>query len=376
MTTEKHANLRKSLVPAQKADTMIDTVVIGAGQSGLTAAETLTRHGISPVVLEAGNEPVGSWPHYYDSLTLFSPAQHSAIPGLEFPGDPDHYPHRDEVVAYLSRYATTLDADIRTNTPVTHVEAHPDTGFLIHTATGDTLHTVSIVAATGSFANPHTPDLPGQDQFTGTTIHAADYRTPKPFAGQRVIVVGAGNSAVQIAYELTDHATVTLAARHPINFLPQRRNDRDVHHWLVNSGFDLLPPEWLVRYVGATLVMDTGDYQHALDTGRLDYRPMFTHYDTDAVVWADGTREPVDAIIFATGYRPNLGYLTPLDALDNGLPLHTAGISITHPGLVYVGLEFQRSFSSNTLRGAQRDADYVITALAAHTRKAPAAVGL
>ena len=79
-----------------------DVVVIGAGQSGLAAARTLQAHGISPVVLEAGPEPAGSWPRYYDSLALFSPARYSAMPGLDFPGDPGHYPHRDEVVSYLA----------------------------------------------------------------------------------------------------------------------------------------------------------------------------------------------------------------------------------------------------------------------------------
>ncbi|MBF6541168.1 NAD(P)-binding domain-containing protein [Nocardia farcinica] len=125
---------------------MIDAIVIGAGQSGLTAARALTDHHLTPVVLEAGPDPVGSWSHYYDSLTLFSPAQHSTMPGLNFPAEPHHYPHRDEVVDYLRRYAKTLDADIRTHTTVTTVEPHPDQGFVVHTDDGQQLHTAGIVA--------------------------------------------------------------------------------------------------------------------------------------------------------------------------------------------------------------------------------------
>nr|WP_042187493.1 NAD(P)/FAD-dependent oxidoreductase [Kibdelosporangium sp. MJ126-NF4]CEL18132.1 Putative monooxygenase [Kibdelosporangium sp. MJ126-NF4]CTQ90639.1 Putative monooxygenase [Kibdelosporangium sp. MJ126-NF4] len=357
-------------------DTKADVVVIGAGQSGLTAAHTLTTHGLNPLVLEAGPEPVGSWPSYYDSLTLFSPAQHSTMPGLDFPSDPNHYPHRDEVVSYLRHYATTLDAEIRTNTTVTTVQAHDTHGYLVHTAHGETIHTAGIVAATGSFGNPHLPTLPGQDQFTGRVLHVADYRNPKQHHGERVVVVGAGNSAIQVAYELADIATVTLATNRPIAFMPQRRDGQDVHHWLTSTGFDQLPPEWLIHYVGGTLVLDTGDYQAALDNGRMNRRPMFTAFDTDGVIWADGTREQVDTVLFATGYRPHLNYLTPLDTLDNGIPRHSGGISATHPGLVYVGLEFQRSFASNTLRGVHRDAQHVIPALAAHVRDAPTAVGL
>lgn len=355
-----------------------DVVVIGAGQSGLAAARTLQAHGISPVVLEAGAEPAGSWPRYYDSLALFSPARYSAMPGLGFPGDPDHYPHRDEVAAYLRRYAASLGADIRTRSPVTAVQAGDRAGFAVRTAAGQSFHAAGVVAATGSFGNPCVPALPGQDRFAGRLLHVAGYRSPHQHAGERVVVVGAGNSAVQVGYELAQVATVTLATRRPVTFHPQRRGGQDLHHWLVSSGFDLLPPQWLSHYLGDRWVVDTGKYRHALESGQLNRRPMFTGFGPDDVVWPDGTREQVDTVIFATGYCPDLGYLSPLaGALDtDGMPLHSGGISATHPGLVYLGLEFQRSFSSNTLRGVHRDAEHVIIPLAAHVRDAPAAVGL
>ena len=253
-----------------------DVVVIGGGQSGLAAARALQAHGISPVVLEAGPEPAGSWPRYYDSLALFSPARYSSMPGLEFPGQPDHYPHRDEVASYLRRYAASLGADIRTNTRVTAVEAHDQAGFIVRTGTGQAFHAAGVVAATGSFDNPYVPVLPGQDRFTGRLLHVAGYRSPYQHASERVVVVGAGNSAVQVGYELAQVATVTLATRHPVTFHPQCRGGRDLHHWLVTSGFDLLPPEWLRHYLGDHWVVDTGKYRHALETGQMDCRPMFT----------------------------------------------------------------------------------------------------
>jgi putative flavoprotein involved in K+ transport len=354
-----------------------EVVVVGAGQSGLAATRALQAHGIGPVVLEAGPEPAGSWPRYYDSLTLFSPARYSAMPGLDFPGEPDHYPHSDEVARYLRRYAASLGADIRTGTPVTAVEAHDQGGFVVHTTTGQTIRAAGVVAATGSFGHPYLPALPGRDLFTGRLLHVVGYRSPHQHAGERVIVVGGGNSAVQVGYELAQVATVTLATRHPVTFHPQCRDGRDLHHWLVTSGFDLLPPEWLSHYLGDRWVVDTGKYRHALESRQLDRRPMFTGFGTDGVVWPNGTREQVDTVVFATGYRPDLDYLSPLGALDTeGMPRHAGGISATHPGLVYLGLEFQRSFSSNTLRGVHRDAEHVVTPLAAHVRNAPAAVGL
>jgi putative flavoprotein involved in K+ transport len=355
---------------------MHDVVIVGGGQSGLAAARALRRRDLQPVVLESGAEPVGSWPYYYDSLTAFSPVEYSSMPGLRFPGDPDHYPHRDEVVDYLRTYAAGLDVDIRTGTRVTAVESDGQGGFVVHTDGDDELPASAVVAASGSFANPRVPAVRGQDEFGGRVLHVADYRNPKPYADERVVVVGAGNSAVQVGYELADGARVTLATRHPIRFEPQRRKGRDIHYWLAVSGFDDLPPEWLAQLVPTTLVVDCGDYRHAVESGRLDQRPMFTRFNRDGVVWSDGTAEVVDTVLFATGYRPSVDYLQPLGALRDRLPLHSGGLSTTHRGLAYVGLEFQRSFASNTLRGVHRDADHVAAPLAAHVRGAAAMVGL
>ncbi|MEU8224191.1 NAD(P)/FAD-dependent oxidoreductase [Kribbella sp. NPDC048915] len=337
-------------------------VIIGGGQSGLAGAFAARDAGLRPVVLEAGERTVGSWPEYYDSLTLFSPAGYSGFPGAPFPGDPDNYPTRDEVVAYLDRLAAGLDAEIHTNTRVTAVEKD-GTGFLVHTDADVQLQTSAVICASGSFTNPHIPDIPGE--FTGRLLHVAGYRSPKQYAGQRVVVAGAGNSAIQVAYELAEVANTTLAVRRPIQFVPQIRAGRDMHYWLHTLRLDLLPPSVLKRLIRGTPVFDTGIYSNALMSGLLDQRRMFTRFDGDQVVWADGTGERVDAVIFATGYRPNVAYLTGLGALDNtGMPLHKRGLSLTHERLAYLGIEFQRSFSSNTLRGVARDAKYVVRAIA------------
>ncbi|TDE60289.1 NAD(P)/FAD-dependent oxidoreductase [Nonomuraea mesophila] len=355
----------------------MNTIVIGAGQSGLAAAHALLQRGLTPVILEAGEEPTGSWANYYDSLTLFSPAAYSALSGHEFPGDPDHYPTRDEVVAYLRHYADSLGVEIRTGTRVSAVQSDGAGGFLVHPANGDTLQARGVVAASGSFGNPYTPALSGQEGFAGQALHVADYRNPKPYVGQRIVVVGGGNSAVQVAYELAEVADVTIASRQPLQFFPQVVGGKDAHYWHTTTGFDSLPPHWLARIATGTLVMDTGDYAAALTDGRMDRRPLLSAFEGRDVVWADGTREPVDVVIYATGYLPNLNYLASLGALDaNGLPLHADGISTTHPGLAYVGLEFQRSFASNTLRGVHRDAEHIAAPLAAYAGGALAAYGL
>ncbi|CAM5686559.1 flavin-containing monooxygenase [Streptomyces chartreusis] len=344
----------------------IDVAVIGGGQSGLAAAHSLRALGLTPVVLEASEQAAGSWPGYYDSLTLFSPAAHSSLPGMPFGGDPARYPHRDEVVAYLLRHADRLDADIRTRTRVREVRA-ADEGFTLSLADGERVSARAVVAASGTFGRPHRPGLPGLDSFAGKVLHAADYRSPEPYAGQRVVVVGAGNSAVQIAAELAEKARVTLASRHPVRFARQRTFGRDPHWWLTRTGLDMLPVGHLLNAPPRQPVIDDGRYRASIAANAPDQRPIFTGVDGAKVTWADGSTEEVDTVLLATGYRPDLSYLGPLGALDaHGHPRHHEGMSLTHRGLAYVGLEWQRSLSSNSLRGVGRDAARTARRIAAH----------
>jgi DNA-binding CsgD family transcriptional regulator len=147
--------------------------------------------------------------------------------------------------------------------------------------------------------------------------------------------------------------------------------------WMRETGFDSLPAEWLSKIASGSAVVDSVSFQQTLADGLLDVRPMFASLDGDHVAWSHGERERVDAVILATGYRPGLGYLRELGALDPlGAPLHVGGISTTHPGLVYLGLKFQRSFASNTLRGVSADASAVIAPMVAWIRDAPRSIGL
>jgi putative flavoprotein involved in K+ transport len=337
-----------------------DTIVIGAGQAGLAAGYHLTRAGLDFIILEGEAQPGGSWRHYYDSLTLFSPTSRSSLPGMPFPGDRDHYPARDEVTAYLRHYASHFQLPIITDSRVVRVEQAAE-GLRVITQQGASYAGRSVIAATGAFHRPHTPHIPGQDSFQGQILHSAAYRHPAPFQNQRVVVVGAGNSAIQIAVELAQVAHVTLATGQPIRFRPQRLLGRDIHHWARLLGLDRLPlGPWLGSRVGQG-VLDTGVYRVAIAAHQPDRRAMFLRFTPNGVVWADGVEEPIDTLIFATGYVPNLDYLSALGALDNdGHALHRRGMSTTLPRLGYVGLHNQWTYASATLRGVGPDAAYVV----------------
>jgi putative flavoprotein involved in K+ transport len=350
-------------------ETLVDTIVIGAGQAGLATGYHLQRAGRSFLILEANAAPGGSWPHYYDSLRLFSPARYSSLPGLPLPGAPDRYPARDEVVAYLRDYATHFALPIVTGALVAEISRR-DSIFQITTADGRTFHARSLVVATGAFRDQYVPQLPGQDRFRGQILHSADYRNPKPFQGERVVVVGAANSAVQIAVDLVRAARVTLATREPVRFVAQRLFGKDVHFWLRLTGLDYLP----TLSDTSTPVLDTGVYRTAITAGQPAQRPMFTAFVEDGVRWADGLEERVDVVIFATGYRPRFLYLANLGALDvDGHAIQRGGISLTVPGLYFVGQSKQRNFASATLRGVGPDAAVVVRHLARFLQARPAA---
>jgi putative flavoprotein involved in K+ transport len=347
---------------------MYDVVVIGAGQAELAAGYHLKRRDLNFILLEASEMPAGSWPHTYDSLKLFSPAGYSSLPGLKFPGDPERYPTRDEVIKYLTDYGATFELPIRTQTRVQRVERLSE-GFRIITNSGDYVGR-GIISASGSFNRPYVPPVPGREIFKGKIIHSREYRNPAPFKRKRVVVVGAGNSAIQIAVELAKSAHVTLATREPIRYKPQHVLGKDLHFWLKTTGADwLMTSSSMLRSVS---VLDTGMYRRAIEAGQPEHRPMFEQFTETGVVWVDGSEEYVDTVLFATGYRPNLDFLSGIPALDaEGQPQHEKGISTTVPGLYYVGLSHQRGLASATLRGVGPDANYVIHHLIKALQGAP-----
>ncbi len=339
---------------------ILDTIVIGGGQAGLTSGYHLQKSGLRFLILEASAQVGGSWSLYYDSLKLFSPAGFSSLSGLKFPGEQNRYPHRDEVVQYIKDYSKQFQLSVRTNQRVGSVEKGRE-GFIVRTMTGDVFQARTIINATGSFNNPFIPSIAGQEQFKGLTLHSSEYKNSQRFLNQRVVVVGRGNSAVQIAVELSEVSQTTLAVLRPVQFIKQRIWGKDLHFWIKLIGFDSFP-FWRIRKTApsSSAVNDTGQYKERLTAGKPDQQPMFKSLYQDGVIWTNGVKEPVDAIIYATGYRPQFPYLEAIGALDmEGTPAHKAGIS-NIPGLYYVGLEGQRSFASATLRGVGPDAQYVV----------------
>ncbi len=168
----------------------LDVLIIGGGQAGLAVGYYLRRTGMSFAILDAGEGPGGAWRCGWDSLHAFSPARYSSLPGRVMPGGPDKYPTRDEVVGYLADYEERYG--LLVHRPV-RVEAVERRGEVLAAKIGHTwVKARVVVSATGTWTRPYVPDYPGRERFRGEHVHSAFYRSPEPYAGKRVLVVGGG----------------------------------------------------------------------------------------------------------------------------------------------------------------------------------------
>ncbi|MEV7214089.1 ArsO family NAD(P)H-dependent flavin-containing monooxygenase [Kitasatospora cineracea] len=335
-------------------------LVVGGGQAGLAAGYYLRRAGLDFEILDASTAPGGSWQHSWDTLRLFSPAAHSSLPGRPMPGQPgQEYPDAAHTAAYLADYEKRYDLPVTRPVRVERIEDAGDGGLLARTDSG-TWHTRALVMATGTWQRPFVPALPGLHEYTGRQLHTHDYRSASEFTGQRVLVVGGGNSGAQIAADLTATATVRWATLRPPRFLPDEIDGRAL--------FDLATR----RVQGDGLrISDLGDIvatppvRIARDAGRLAARPMFDHLDAEGAVWEDGERWPCDSIVWCTGFRPDLRPLSGLGLRGAAGRVPTDGTrALADPRIHLLGYGDWTGPASATLIGVGRTARTAVEQIA------------
>lgn len=337
----------------------VDVVVIGGGQAGLAAGYHLRRRGLGFVVLDAGPAPGGSWQHMWDSLHLFSPADHSSLPGRLMPAQPGRtYPDARHVVDYLTDYEKRYDLPVQHGARVHSV--HREGDRLLTESDAGAWRTRAVISATGTWSRPFFPAVPGRTAFTGRQLHTVNYRAPADFTDQRVIVVGGGNSGAQIAADLTldGRAQVTWATRRPPRFLPDDIDGRALfgiataRRRALDTG---RPDTGGVASLGDIVAVPP--VRAARDAGLLHTTPMFTRLTADGVRWADGSHSGADAIIWATGFRPALAHLAPLNLRGPRGHIPTDGTrALGEPRLHLLGYGDWTGPASATLIGAGRPA--------------------
>lgn len=354
---------------------MADVLIVGAGPAGLAVGGALAMAGKPSVLFERGPSAGTAWHHHYARLHLHTVKDLSALPGLPFPPDAPRYVPRQGVADYLAAYAAHHRLDMRCGQAVTRI-VRDGLGWQVHTANGmadGTAHRARVVVlATGANAVPVQPDLPGEAAFGGRILHSHAYRDASPFAGQRVLVVGMGNTGAEIALDLAEAGVATtVSVRSPVNVvrrdvlgrptqrtamllakLPPAWGDR-LGVWLRDLTVGDLTPLGLrtpaisplrqLRETGRTPVIDLGTLD-LIRAGRIAVRPGIQTLTPTGVQFTDGREEAFDALLLATGYRPAVQALFPDLALPvdaRGLPREVVGTGDA-AGLYFVGFELTR----------------------------------
>jgi putative flavoprotein involved in K+ transport len=410
--------------------TRVDTVVVGAGHAGLAMSYCLTQHGVAHVVLERGDIGQRWRTERWDSLTLLTPNWATQLPGFHYDGDePEGFESRDGYVSYLERYARSFDAPVRTNTAVDRVAPATQGGFIVETSQGN-LHTRHVVAATGPF---HVPVLPAAHEAVPgdvVQIHSSEYRHPSQLPNGPVLVVGSGNSGLQIVTDLLNDTRQVFASVGRLRSLPRRYRGKESVRWLIDMGaldtrvedassdIRRMPPPLLSGVGGGSdLNLRRMSDRGAVFLGRLvnghDGRLYFSD-DIDVTLRASaesyrGFRSRVDqfvidrdlevpqddtpcrdadlipepftpttdldlaergirSIVWATGFRVAYDWIDVPVFGPSGEPAHEGGIC-AHPGLYFIGLRWLTKYKSFFIYGVGDDA----RRLAAHiaTRQNP-----
>ncbi len=342
-----------------------ELVVIGGGQAGLAAGYWLARHDIDFLIVDAYPRVGDAWRNRWDTLRLFTPARYSALPALAFPGDPYHFPAREEVADYLEWYASVFELPVRSGVTLSQLRREL-TGFTI--ATDDvTLEADNVIVATGPMRTPRVPAFASELDPAIVQLHSSDFRNPAQLPAGPVLVVGAGNSGAQIALELARSRDVTLAGR-DVGSIPRRLFGRDVFDWLAHTlmipGADSFVGRRMRSNVlggtDALIGMSEGD----LRVPGLRRVGRITEVKCGAPYVGAKKLGSVASIIWCTGYRPDYSWIDLPVVDDRGFPQHQRGVTRV-PGLYFLGLRFQHRLNSSLLGGVGTDAQYIADVVAA-----------
>jgi len=293
----------------------VEVVVIGAGQAGLSTGYFLRRAGFAEsdfVILDRSPTAGGAWQYRWKSLTFRTVHGIYQLPGMKLDEQQPETPVADVIPRYYADYERRFALPVRRPVLVRRV-SDTESGRLLVETDGGAWHARALVNATGTWTKPFWPRYPGQELFAGRQLHSADYRTAADFAGQRVVVVGGGASAIQLLLEISEVAAGTVwVTRRPPEFTTRPFDaewGRAVEAAVADRVRRGLPPQSVVRATGYPL---TPEIAAAQERGVLHRRPMFDRITAGGVVWDIGRYEPADVILWCTGFRAALDHLAPL----------------------------------------------------------------
>ncbi|RYY46623.1 MAG: NAD(P)/FAD-dependent oxidoreductase [Chitinophagaceae bacterium] len=305
-----------------------DTLIVGASISGLASAASLQKSGINYTIIERHDEIAYPWRHHYDRLHLHTNKRVSNLPYKNFSTDTPRYPTRQQVLLYLESYQKEFDIQTLFKTEAKSIK-NEDDYWITHTSNG-VFQSKYLIMATGAFGRPKTVLLNGMEAFPGSILHSSEYKTGKAFDGQKVLVVGFGNSACEIAIDLYEQGAVpSMSVRSAVNVIPRdiagipilelsqlmshlppRVADiisaplmRLLFGDLTKLGLKKKPygPFEQIREEGTIPVLDIGTVKH-IRKGHIKIYGEIEQIERNTIYFSDGKQEDFDAIVACTGF--------------------------------------------------------------------------
>lgn len=367
-----------------------DILILGAGPAGLAVGGCLARAGLQPILVEKANVVGSSWRGHYRRLHLHTVKQHSALPYRAFPAPYPRYVSRQQMVDYLDDYARRFGLNPLFGEEAVSLTRAGDQWQTI-CRSGKTFITRAVVIATGAGRLAHEPEWPGQGDYLGRLVHSRTYQDATPFVGQRVLIVGMGNTGAEIALDLAENgAQPTISVRSPVNLvrrdvlgrptqvtaimlsrLPSRFADAVARIFRDLTVGDLrryglrtskTSPLRQLREEGRTPVIDVGTLA-LIKAGKIAVKPGVQTFTAQGARFADSSQEDYDAVILATGYRPGVSALFPTTKVPLGLkemPASVIGDGELH-GVYFVGFDVTQA--GGMLRGISMQAREVAAAI-------------
>ncbi len=341
-----------------------DYIVIGAGQAGLAISYYLKQAGFQFLAVDNGAQIGASWLKRWDSLTLFTPSQFNHLPGMDFPMPYDYYPDKNEVAQYLEQYVKQFDLPVELNFEVNQLCRKE--GIYQISSPAKTLQANNVIIATGPFHTPFIPALHKDISEDIWQIHSCDYKNPQQLKPGNALVVGAGDSGVQILQELSDsQRQVYLSGSSSASVLPQTFLGKTLWWWFTKTGFlSVNKYSWLGKKLSKIAQPIIGTDLKALlrkDNVKSVGRAIAANGNT--ITFEDTQLDDIRNIIWATGFKPDFGWIEDLALDDEGYPRNYRGIG-EQKGLYFIGLPWMYTRGSATLGGVKDDAKFLFDYIA------------
>ncbi|KXX72507.1 ArsO family NAD(P)H-dependent flavin-containing monooxygenase [Flammeovirga sp. SJP92] len=341
-----------------------DVIIIGGGQAGLSVAYFLNRHGLKFLILDDNQKAGGAWNKAWDSLQLFSPGVYSSLSGWMLPPPEKEYPTKKEFISYLEKYEKRYNFPIER--PVKVEDTVYENGlYRIKTNKGEYL-TKAVVGATGTASGPKIPQYEGIDSFLGQQLHSVDYQKPSDIQGDKLLIVGGGNSGAQLVAELTQHKKVQWATLSPPNFLPDDVDGRHLFEQANKKYREYLKGEISEEAYSISDIVMLDSVKDARERGVLNHRPSTFTFTSDGVIWEDGTHEQFDTVLWCTGFSTKLDYLSSLNIVENEKVKTKNTKVLGQEGLWLVGMGNWTGYASATIYGVGKTARRTVEEIVAY----------